>query len=235
MLKVELHTHTADDPVDYIVHTAQELIFRAGTLGYDAIAITLHNKQFDVGQLMDYATQQGVLLIPGVERSIHGKHVLLLNFSPRAERLSSFEELATLRQDEPAGVVIAPHPFFPAPSCLRGLMETHVALFDAVEVNAMYSRCVNFNRAAEDWARRHDKPMVGNGDVHRLEQLGTTYTLVDSERTPDAICAAIRQGRTRVESTPLALVRAVWVMAKILPSGVLGTLQRSRGSANRKS
>ena len=63
MLKVELHTHTADDPVDYIAHTAQELIFRARTLRYDAIAITLHNKQLDVGPLMDYAKQQGVLLL----------------------------------------------------------------------------------------------------------------------------------------------------------------------------
>ena len=233
MLKVELHTHTADDPVDYIAHTAHQLIFRAAALGYDALAITLHNRQLDTGPLTGYATQQGVLLIPGIERSIHGKHVLLLNFSTRAERVNSFEELATLRHDEPAGIVIAPHPFFPAPSCLRGLMETHAGLFDAVEINAMYSRHVNFNRAAEDWARRHEKPMVGNGDIHRPEQLGTTYTLVDAEKTPEAICAAIRRGRTHVKSTPLALVRAAWVMAKILPSGVLGAWQRSGASAKR--
>ena len=41
MLKVELHTHTADDPVDAIPHSTFELIDRAAALGYDALAITL--------------------------------------------------------------------------------------------------------------------------------------------------------------------------------------------------
>ena len=33
-------------------------------------------------------------------------------------------------------------------------------------------------------------PLVGNGDVHRLHQLGTTYSLVDAIPDADAICAA---------------------------------------------
>jgi hypothetical protein len=38
----------------------------------------------------------------------------------------------------------------------------------------MFTASLNFNYPAEQWARRHGKPMVGNGDVHRLRQLGTT-------------------------------------------------------------
>ena len=41
MLKVELHAHTSDDPVDWIPHTSFELIDRAVALGYDGLAITL--------------------------------------------------------------------------------------------------------------------------------------------------------------------------------------------------
>ncbi len=48
MLKVELHTHTADDPYDDVPHSTIELIDRAATLGYDALAVTLHDRQLDV-------------------------------------------------------------------------------------------------------------------------------------------------------------------------------------------
>jgi predicted metal-dependent phosphoesterase TrpH len=203
MLKVELHTHTADDPVDRIPHTSLELIDRAAALGFDALAITLHERQLDLRRLLPYAAERGVVLIPGVERTIQGRHVLLLNFTRGADEVRTFEELAHLKQRQP-GLVVAPHPFFPTTSCLWGQLDRHRDLFDAVEYNAMFTGSVNFNRAAERWAVRHGKPLVGNSDVHRLHQLGTTYSLVDAIPDADAICAAIAGGRVRVERTSLS-------------------------------
>ena len=233
MLKVELHSHTADDPRDDVAHSARQLIDRASDLDYDAIAITLHNKQLDVRPLVTYASQRGLVLIPGIERDVGGKHVLLLNFSIRAETVESFEDLVDLKREEPAGLVVAPHPFFPVGSCLGSTMNTHPDLFDAVEVNAMYARSVNFNRGGERWARANGKPVVGNGDVHLLEQLGTTYSLVNAAPSPDAICEAIRQGRVQVSSTPLPLLRAVWIFAKILQAEMLRSLRRVFGIPHR--
>ena len=45
MPKVELHAHTADDPEDFVPHTVEPLVDRVAELGYDAVAITLHNWQ----------------------------------------------------------------------------------------------------------------------------------------------------------------------------------------------
>lgn len=45
MLKVELHAHTADDPEGFVPHTVESLVDRVAELGYDAVAITLHNRQ----------------------------------------------------------------------------------------------------------------------------------------------------------------------------------------------
>jgi predicted metal-dependent phosphoesterase TrpH len=225
MLKVELHTHTSNDPVDRIPHTSKELIDRAVALGYDALAITLHDKQLDIRDLLPYAAERGLVLIPGVERSIEGRHVLLLNFRSGTEDVRSFADLAGLKKRE-AGLVVAPHPFFPAPCCLRGDMDRHADLFDAVEFNAMFTRFINFNKPAERWAARHGKPLVGNGDVHRLRQLGTTYSLIDAERHPDAICAAILAGRVQVESRPLTFVDAVSVMTSLYSNDVLMKLRR---------
>ena len=59
MLKVELHTHTADDPVDRIPHSTRELIDGAAALGYYAVAVTLHDRQLDVAP-RSYADDRGV-------------------------------------------------------------------------------------------------------------------------------------------------------------------------------
>ena len=69
MLKVELHAHTDDDPCDHIPHSTRDLIDRASALGYDALAVTLHDRYYDPADDRDYASGKGVLLIAGVERT----------------------------------------------------------------------------------------------------------------------------------------------------------------------
>jgi predicted metal-dependent phosphoesterase TrpH len=215
MLKVELHSHTGDDPVDAIPYTTLDLIDRAAALGYDALAITLHETQLEVRRFRSYAAERGVVLIPGVERTIEGSHVLLLNFRRGADTVRTFADLANLKSRD-RGIVIAPHPYFPSTSCLGRDLDRHGDLFDAVERNAMYTRAVDFNRRAERWAAARGLPVVGNGDVHRLVQLGTTWTLVDAPRDPAAICAAIGAGRVQVESRPLSCFEVAQILGAML-------------------
>ncbi|HZW73918.1 MAG TPA: PHP-associated domain-containing protein, partial [Caldimonas sp.] len=127
----------------------------------------------------------------------------------------TFADLARLKAREP-GLVIAPHAFYPASSCLRRQLDRHADLFDAVEYNAMFTVSLNFNRLAVAWASARGKPMVGNGDVHRLRQLGTTWSLVDAPADADAICAAIAAGRVRVDASPLAWRDAAGIMVDLL-------------------
>ena len=227
-LKVEFHSHTSDDPEDAIPHTAVQLIDRAAALGYHALAITLHNKQIDLEPLRAHAASRGVVLIPGLERSIQRRHVLLFNFSARAESVTSFEQIAALKHDEP-GLVIAPHPFFPISNCLgHDLMDRYAEVFDAVEVNAMYAPGLNFNRRAVRWAARHGKPLVGNGDVHRLVQLGTTYSLVDADSNPASICEAVRAGRVEVRTQPLSWYQAVAIFGDIIGAWAFHPARRTK-------
>src|SRR6185295_9810197 len=100
MLKVDLHIHTSDDPVDRIPHTTTDLIDRAAELGYDAVAVTLHERQLDLGPFESYAAERGIVLIRGVERTVEGKHVLLLNFDRGADELETFGDLARLKASQ---------------------------------------------------------------------------------------------------------------------------------------
>jgi predicted metal-dependent phosphoesterase TrpH len=234
LLKVELHSHTADDPRDAVPYSAWMLIDRAAALGYHALAITLHDKQLDVEPFRSFASARGVVLIPGVERTIQGKHVLLINFTARTETVTTMEDLDQLRRAQ-RGVVIGPHPFFPAGCCLGNAMDRYAGLIDAVEFNGMYARGANFNKAAVRWAARHGKPLVGNGDVHRLSQLGTTYTLVEAEPNPESICAAIRAGRVEVHTRPLTWIRTLTLLADLVGSSLRAASNRTRAPAHTTS
>lgn len=223
MLKVDLHTHTSDDPADFIPYTRFDLVDRAAELGFHALAITLHDKQCDLKDLSAYARDRGILPIPGVERTLEGRHVLLLNFPAVAESVETFEDVARLKARF-RGLVVAPHPFYPLSSCLRGLMDLHADLFDAVELNACYTARLDFNRAAIRWARAHGKPVVANSDVHRLRVLGRSFSLVDAEPDADAICSAIRAGRVQIQTRPLSSLEAATYFTEV----VLSTLRPSQ-------
>ncbi len=219
MLKVDFHLHTADDPADRIPHSATALVDRAADLGFDALAITLHDCQFADPRLTAYARERGILLLPGIERTIAGRHVLLLNFDrAAAESVRTFEDVKTLKRKGP-GIVIAPHPWFPASSCLRSALDAHADLFDAVEWSYFWTRGANFNARAARWARAQGKAIVGNSDLHDLRQLGRTYSSIDAPADASAICDAIRAGRVDLHTTPVPLVELGDVLARMTLRG----------------
>ncbi len=124
VLRFDFHLHTLDDPVDHhVFHTVFELIDKAAGLGYGALAITLHNTQFESSRASEYAAERGIMLLPGTERDIEGCHVLLINY-PRqvTEAIHTFDDLRKARSNERLardGLAIAAHPFFPGGVSLK--------------------------------------------------------------------------------------------------------------------
>jgi len=219
VLKVDLHLHSREDPLDNIPHDAFALIDRAGRLGFDALALTLHDRQLTDRRVFEYARARGILLIPGVERTLRGRHILLINFPKAAEDVTSFDEIARLKAAH-NGLVIAPHPFFPDPKCLRGRIDERPDLFDAVEWTYFWTKGINFNTRAALWAHAHGKPMVGNSDTHDLRQLGRTFSWVDSERHPDAICDAVRNGKVILRTEPVPALELAQVVGAMVGRGL---------------
>ena len=233
VLKIELHSHTSDDPCDVIPYDTFELIDAVAAQGYQALAVTLHDRQLDLTPFASFARERGVVLIPGIERTICGKHVLLLNFSAAAtEAVRSFDDVRRLKQRE-RGLVIAPHPYFPSSSSLMSQATRHQDIFDAVEYNAMFTASLNFNARAARWARACGLPMVGNGDVHRLNQVGTTFSLVDATPEKDAICAAIRDGRVSVQAQPHSAAKAASIMSSLFMADLRCALALDKPSGRR--
>jgi predicted metal-dependent phosphoesterase TrpH len=231
VLKVDLHLHTGEDPVDRIHHSAVDLIDRAARLGFHALAITLHDSQFADPRVTAVARERGITLIPGIERTVQGRHVLLLNFpAAAAESVRSLEDVARLKA-RAGGLVIAPHPFFPSRTCLGRALDANPDLFDAIEWSYFWTRTIDFNRRAARWARVHGKPLVGNSDLHDLRQLGRTYSMVDAPRDAAAICEAVRQGRVTLHTSPVPLIEVGDVFARMALRPRKGSRNLWRGRA----
>ena len=218
MLKVDLHLHTSDDPADVISHDARQVIDAAAKRGFDALAITLHDRELSDPRTVDYARERGITLLPGVERTIEGRHVLLINFGEGTDQIRTFDDLAR-RRSQGHGLVIAPHPFFPASRSLRSHLDTHADLFDAVEWSYFWTRGLNFNARAARWAAERGKPLVGSSDLHDLRQLGRTYSIVFAERSADAICSAIRDGRVSLQTSPVPTLELTQVLLGMFRRG----------------
>jgi predicted metal-dependent phosphoesterase TrpH len=233
VLKVDLHLHTAEDPVDYILHDAYQLIDRAAGLGFDAVAITLHDRQLADPRVFAYARERRIILLPGIEQSIEGCHVVLINFPQEGEEIRTFDELAALKARSD-GIVIAPHPFFPHSSSLGRRLEERAELFDAVEWSYFWTGGINFNARAARWARAHGKPIVGNSDLHDIRQLGRTYSRVFAEPEPDAICQAIREGRVSLETSPVPKSELARVLLGMALQDVKQAARGFRSEARRR-
>jgi predicted metal-dependent phosphoesterase TrpH len=230
-LKVDLHTHTADDPEETIQHTSCELIDRAYRLGFDAISITNHNAISYTKYMQDYARERNIVLIPGAELKICGKHVLVVNAHEDILKARTFDDLRRLRT--PDNMIVAPHPYFPDLSSLLWEVGRNIDVFDALEFSWFFHSRINFNMFALRTAARHGIPLVSTSDCHNLRRFGVTYSLVDSEKNAGAIVEAMKAGRIEIAANSLNLLEFGKHGARHIFNNTLGALYYMLAGGNR--
>jgi predicted metal-dependent phosphoesterase TrpH len=204
-LKAELHAHCSLDPIDYPVcrYSAEELICSAAELGYQVLAITCHDVDVWTEGLSEFAGSLGITLIPGMEVTTElTRHTLVYNFDASVEDLDTLKKIRSRSSENT--LVIAPHAFFPGRSCLRNLLKANLDVFDAIEYSGFQVRGLNFNRLSKGMAEKANKPLVGSGDIHYLWQLNRTFAWIYSEPEVISILRAVKQGRVKLETSPLS-------------------------------
>ncbi len=240
-LKVDLHLHTREgEPC--ITYDAYTLIDRAAREGYDVLSITNHDLCSFSERLVDYAADRGIVLIPGAEATIEGRHVLIYNFDVSLSMLRTFADLR--RYKTPEWLVIAAHPFFPAQYSLGRRLLREIDVFDAIEFSHFFTRSIDFNRRAVELARATGLPLVGSSDSHLARQFGTTYSLVEGEPTVFAVLSAIRHKKVQVVSRPLTLpsllrigtemkAREAWEQVRARPREAVSPSPSAEGGGGR--
>jgi predicted metal-dependent phosphoesterase TrpH len=207
--RIDLHGHCQGDPLDDIGHTIHQHIDHAHASGLDAIALTWHRRIFADESAIAYAREKGVLLIPGVETELFGRHhTIVLNVAPgEIPANPTLEDLRRIRQN-PDYFVLAPHPYYPHSCCLGKTIDEYPECFDGVEWCHYHFKwipsAISPNERARRWAKKQGKPLIACSDAHDLHALGQFYSEVDAEElSAPALFAALRAGR--VWFTPMAM------------------------------
>ena len=210
-LRADLHIHTREaEP--FIRYNARDMIARAAREGYRVLSISNHNTMTFDDELSAFARDHGIVLIPGVEVTVEGRHVLVYNCDVSVDKITTFAGLKRYRT--PEWLVVAPHPFFPAAYCLREKLWQEIELFDAIEFSHFYTPRIDFNRAAVKLARALGLPLIGTSDSHLNEQFGKTFSLIAASPNVESVVAAIKAGHVGVVSRPLSLAQCASIVAR---------------------
>lgn len=211
MLKTDFHTHAGTDTNHSLPYSPKQLINQMAKLGYDSFSITNHDTLTFSSELKRYAKKKGILLIPGIEKKIEKKEVIILNATEKiTKKANTFADLEKYKEENI--FVIAPHPFYPDPKALHSKLLKNIKLFDGIEFSHFYLNWWTFNTKAAAIAEKHRLPLIGTSDCHMFEQLNRTYTMVDAEKSIDSVFEALRKRKTRLVTEPLPFFKAVKII-----------------------
>ena len=209
-IKVDLHIHTLDDPIDVIDYSAHQLLERARSLGFGVLAITLHDHVFDRPEVFADAAAMGILLISAAEVRIQGADVLIFNVSAQEiAQLKNFNDLRELRGRRGDSIfTIAPHPFYVLGGSIGSRLLHEIDCFDSIELCHFHKGLLNPNRRAAKVAARFGKPLIATSDAHQLHAFGRHYTSIPrpSELTCETVFSVLRKGPMRLTSPPCTFV-----------------------------
>jgi predicted metal-dependent phosphoesterase TrpH len=196
-VKIDPHVHTHYS-YDSVIKP-EELVFYAKRRGLDGIAITDHDV---IEGAIKIARNTDYLIIPGIEVTSLGGHVIGLNVEEQVPSKLSVDETVD-KIHEVGGIAVACHP-----SALfkESLGKRTTARFDAIEV--INSSVIPFNRSkrkSQKIASMLGIAKVAGSDAHYGPEIGYAYTIVDAELDADEIVKAISKGLCEPFGTAIPL------------------------------
>lgn len=215
VVKCEFHVHASEDPCDVLDYPATALLDRAAELGFEFLALTLHHTVLHSGDLIQYAGERGILMIPAAELKIGRADVLVFNISDReAKKVRTFDDLRQIREERGESIlVMAPHPYFVIGGSMGALLERYSDCFDAVEICHLHTPFLDLNRRAVRVAEWAGLPMLATSDAHELKHFGQHHAKVTlkpgQELNWAALSSAIREGRIENVSPAISPLRLV--------------------------
>jgi predicted metal-dependent phosphoesterase TrpH len=182
-LKLDLHVHSHYS-YDSLIKE-KEIMFYVKKHGLDGVAIVDHDR-FDGA--FKVAKKTDVFIVPGMEVTSSGGHIIALNVQEAIPRALGPEETVD-KIHEAGGLAVACHPV----TFFKGSLGKDVsAKFDAVEV--INASAVPFNYSVKHsrrLAERLGAAQVAGTDAHYAPEIGYAYTLVDAEPNVENVVKAI--------------------------------------------
>lgn len=169
--------------------TLKELIVYSKRSGLNCVAVTDHDT---IEGALKLVKQDEILVIPGVEVSAKGCHVLALNVMEPIQSGLGAQEVVE-RVHEAGGIAALAHPT----AAYKGARKTLTAKFDAIEV--INSSSLFFDLSTYLNGRIADAlgaSQLAGSDAHYAQEVGYAYTIVEASLNVDEIVKAVKMGLT---------------------------------------
>lgn len=196
-LKIDLHIHTRYSGDSNI--TLKSLLAEVKRKHLDGVAITDHDTvegALEVCKIvLDMELEHQPIIIPGIEVSTRGGHIIGLNVTKSIPMGLSVEETIE-RIHEAGGIAVAAHPLY------KGGIDLSPRIlslgFDAIEViNSSFFPFKLSVQACKKFAEEYNLPQTAGSDSHIVETIGLAYTLVNTEeKSVDSVVESIKRGLT---------------------------------------
>ncbi len=170
-MKCDLHIHSFYSLRDG-VNSPEDIINQAIKIGLDSVAITDHDTINGFLKAKDYAKKLEFDLIPGIEISSRGGHILGLFIEEEIPKNISAEETIEMIHQH-GGLAVAPHPYDLLRKGVGDLVKK--LKFDGIEV--MNGRSYLANGKAKKVAENLDMALTGGSDAHIIDEVGNCYTI----------------------------------------------------------
>lgn len=200
-LRIDLHVHTVHSGDSCV--TFEDAVRCCLEKGLDGFAVTDHDTMTEIPNGIE--RKSGLIVIPGVEITAKGAHVIAFDIDQEVPSNLSVNEIVGRIHDQ-GGIAIIAHPY----SLFRTWAnpnEIEGASFDCVEVaNAYqfpYGWMLSKNTAL---AERLGLPVTGGSDAHIPRTIGRAMTILEADAgNVDGVLRALREGRTEAVGRGITL------------------------------
>lgn len=193
LLKIDLHLHTGFSKDS--LNSVREVNLMCHRLGLDGYAVCDHDTLSGLHEASESSKE--LLVIPGIEVTARGAHILCLQPNDIIPRNRSIDETADLIHSQ-GGIAILAHPYG-LPRSWVNLKQVMKSNLDAIEVaNASQWPYGYITHLNQNLAQKLHLPGTGGSDSHIPETVGRTFTLVDAEsKEVECVVKAIINGKIK--------------------------------------
>ncbi len=176
------------------------IIKTAEKMGLKGIAITDHDT---VKFHKRVKIETGILIVPGIEISTEGGHVIGLGVRENIQKRMTLEETVEKIREEGGEVVMA-HPYDFMRKGVGKRMEKLQNVIIETQNGATFIQ--KFNEKAKQYAQKNKLGETGGSDAHRIKDIGMAYTRVGEKvETVEELLEKIRKRETKGEGKHLSL------------------------------
>ncbi len=176
-MKCDFHVHTCYSYDS--TSSPKQVVDIALKKGIDCLAITDHNKVEGAAEVIRYAQDKSILIIPGIEIKSREGDILGLGIEQVIpDGLSAEETIEKIK--ERGGLAIIAHPFG-WPYAFKGDLKDFIGKMDGIEVfnAAVFPRA---NEKASEIVKKYNLAFTAGSDAHFPNSIGNAYLEIPGEK-----------------------------------------------------